>query len=56
MPIEIRELVVKTSVSGGGQANSESSSGARASPKDTAAIVTECVDQVLAILKDKADR
>ena len=56
MPIEIRELVIKTSVSGGSQGNRESSSGDRAPAKASATIVAECVDQVLAILKDKAER
>lgn len=54
MPIEIRELVIKTSVSGGSQ-GSASASGPP-SAKDSAAIVAECVDQVLAVLNDKVER
>ena len=57
MPIEIRELVIKTSVSGGSQGDSASSSSSdRASATEVADIVAECVDQVLAILKDKVER
>ncbi|MEM9212739.1 MAG: DUF5908 family protein [Cyanobacteria bacterium P01_F01_bin.150] len=56
MPIEIRELVIKTSVSGGGQSSNVSASSDRPSAGDSAAIVAECVDQVLSILKDKVER
>lgn len=55
MPIEIRELVIKTSVSNGAQGGGTSSSD-RPSANDSAAIVAACVDQVLAILKDKVER
>lgn len=55
MPIEIRELVIKTSVSGGGaQGGGASSSNSR--PGDSDAIVAACVDQVLAILRNKMER
>lgn len=54
MPLEIRELVIKTSVSGG-QPQAQAQTGG-ASAGDTAALVAACVDQVLAILKDKAER
>lgn len=51
MPLEIRELVIKATINegGGGQ---QSTAGAA----DQAAIVTACVDQVLAILQEKTER
>ena len=55
MPIEIRELVIKTSVSGGSQSSGTSAS-SPSSASDSAAIVAECVDQVLAVLRDKVER
>lgn len=56
MSIEIRELVIKTSVSGGSQNSGASASSDRSPANDSADIVAECVDQVLAILKDKIER
>lgn len=55
MPLEIRELVIKTSIEGGGQA-SQATNNAGDSSGGQAAIVAACVEQVLAILKDKAER
>jgi hypothetical protein len=58
MPLEIRELVIKTSIHPDGQGqNSQSGSASENNePSDRATIVAACVDQVLAILKDKAER
>jgi hypothetical protein len=61
MPIEIRELVIKTSVQDGGQAQTAnsgagSSGGASGGSGDQDAIVAACVEQVLAILKERAER
>jgi hypothetical protein len=63
MPIEIRELVIKATVSdsgvspsdqGGGDGSRRNSGGA--GPVDLEAIVKECVRQVLAILARDAER
>lgn len=58
MPLEIRELVIKTSLDGGGQVPSTNQVGATRSNdvQERTAIIAECVDQVLAILKEKAER
>ena len=56
MPIEIRELVIKTSVSGGTQGNGASAASEPSSTIDSAAIIAACGDQVLAILKDIVER
>jgi Family of unknown function (DUF5908) len=57
MPIEIRELVIKTSINDGesGQ-NSTSGAGGSSGADDQAAIIAACVEQVLAILKEKSER
>jgi Family of unknown function (DUF5908) len=55
MPIEIRELVIKTSINDGEQSQN-STSGAGRSSDDQAAIIAACVEQVLAILKEKSER
>lgn len=54
MPLEIRELVIKASVDTGQEQNGGQASGGVTG--DTAAIIAACVDQVLTILKDKAER
>lgn len=63
MPLQIKELHIKVSVNGeeGGTGNLGSESGsvdsnsvAGASPKNTD-IISECVDQVLEILKEKLE-
>ncbi|MBD1848321.1 hypothetical protein H6F89_34235 [Cyanobacteria bacterium FACHB-63] len=57
MPLEIRELVIKTSVNEGGQAQTtNSSSGDGSGAGDQDAIIAACVEQVLAILKEKTER
>jgi Family of unknown function (DUF5908) len=55
MPLEIRELVIKTSIEGGGKAGQANNAGAT-NGGGQEAIVAACVEQVLAILKDKAER
>lgn len=57
MPLEIRELVIKTSIQNGGEAQAtNSSSGESGGTGDQDAIIAACVEQVLAILKEKAER
>lgn len=57
MPLQIRELVIKTSINDSGQAQAPSSgAGASGEAGDQDAIIAACVDQVLAILKEKAER
>ena len=58
MPIEIRELVIKASVGDAESANDNnaSASGAASGGMSTDAVVKQCVEQVLAILKEKTER
>lgn len=54
MPIEIRELVIKTTVDpNGAQQGAPSQSG---STEEKQALIQECVDQVMEILKEKSER
>jgi hypothetical protein len=62
MPIEIRELVIRTTVTGGA-GNAETSSGsAQAASAGVAAridrekLVAECVEQVMEILREERER
>ena len=58
MPLEIRELVIKTSIndSGSGQTTHSGGSGESNGTGDQTAIIAACVEQVLAILKEKGER
>lgn len=56
MPLEIRELHIKAKVVEGSQTNASSSSSSSASGPDRDAIVKECIDKVLQILRDKLER
>lgn len=57
MPLEIRELVIKTSIQNGGDAQSANSGSEESGGTgDQEAIIAACVEQVLAILKEKAER
>ena len=57
MPLEIRELVIKTSINEGGQApTANPNAGDSGGSGDQDAIISACVEQVLAILKEKAER
>lgn len=53
MPLEIRELVIKTSVNSD---RTSSSSNTSLSEADQAAIVAACIDQVLSILQSRSER
>ena len=55
MPIEIRELVIKASINQGEQGSAQPHSGVMGE-LDRSALITACVEQVLAILKEKAER
>ena len=59
MPLEIRELVIRASVNETGQyQNVNSGNNTRSSFKvdSQAEIITQCVEKVLAILKEKSER
>jgi hypothetical protein len=62
MPLEIKELVIKVNVTepGAGQSNAAQRGGGRRSQAgggvDKKAIVKECVEQVMEILKNKTER
>ncbi|WP_179197950.1 DUF5908 family protein [Nostoc sp. T09] len=56
MPIEIRELVIKTSVNEGQQEQNLGQGVGNFDADMQAAIIAACVEQVLAILKEKSER
>ena len=58
MPLEIRELVIKTSINedGEGQNVKPGEAGGNFDADAQAAIIAACVEQVLAILKEKSER
>ena len=57
MPIEIRELLIKTAIRDGTpEQNSEFGSSQSQKNPDPDAIIAACVEQVLAILQEKAER
>ena len=53
MPVEIRELQITTIVS---SSSAQQSNNATAQAPDTDAIIAQCVEQVLDILKQKNER
>ncbi|MEM9916976.1 MAG: DUF5908 family protein [Bacteroidota bacterium] len=52
MPIEIKELIVRTTI----ETDANSPAGPTAPAPDPSAIVAECVEQVLEILKQQKER
>ncbi|NET31549.1 MAG: hypothetical protein F6K19_06060 [Cyanothece sp. SIO1E1] len=56
MPLEIRELVIRTSVAGDRPQSSHGASSGSLSEETQAAIVAACVDQVLSILQTRSER
>ena len=54
MPVEIRQLVIRATVDGGGSA--ERPSGAKEKAPAREEIITECVEQVMAILRRERER
>ncbi|MDJ0728836.1 MAG: DUF5908 family protein [Crocosphaera sp.] len=57
MPLEIRELLIKTSISNESDEQKASPSAVQdGSSNATDAIVAACLEQVLAILKEKQER
>lgn len=53
MPVEIRELQITTVVSG---TTTQQSGGSSASAPNMDAVIAQCVEQVLDILKEKNER
>lgn len=54
MPIEIRELIIKTTVDA--NASSQGSSSQNGGEEEKHALIQECVDKVMEILKEKSER
>lgn len=54
MPLEIRELVIRTSVNS--DRNSTSADSGSLSETEQSAIIAACVDQVLSILQSRTER
>ena len=56
MPIEIREVVIRAVVGPPGSGSEPFTSGTQGSEQKTQALIQECVDQVMDILKEKSER
>ena len=56
MPIEIREVVIRAEVGPKKGAGETVSPGGPGSGQATQALIQECVDQVMEILKEKSER
>jgi hypothetical protein len=56
MPIEIKELVIKTTIGGNEQGGRDTSADTTSGSVDMAAIVRVCVEQVMEKLKEKRER
>jgi hypothetical protein len=56
MPLEIRELVIRAAINEGQQEQNTGRGVGNFDADTQAAIITACVEQVLAILKDKSER
>ena len=58
MPLEIRELVIRTSVASDRHSSRDSPSGADGGLSEAAqaAIIAACIDQVLSILQARSER
>ena len=54
MPIEIRELIIKTTVESSDA--SETGNGGQSGGDEKQELIQECVDQVMEILKEKSER
>jgi hypothetical protein len=55
MPIEVRELIIKATITQNENGGSSSGSGAN-DPKQNEELIKTCVEKVLEILKDKNGR
>lgn len=55
MPIEIRELVIKASVNEGGDSQNTVHEN-NTNSQEQSALITACVEQVLAILRARSER
>ncbi len=53
MPIEIREMIIRTTA---GPQPAEQDDSGQDSTEDRQALIQECVDQVMEILREKAER
>jgi hypothetical protein len=56
MPLEIRELVIRTTVTSDSAQLGDDAGGSDGSEINESAIVAACVDQVLAILQARTER
>jgi hypothetical protein len=58
MPLEIRELVIRATVSSNSSQFDENESGGegRLSEADQSAIIAACIDQILSILQSRTER
>ena len=55
MPIEIKELHIKTIITEGGRGNN-GAGGGKISPKDRELIIAQCLEKVLEVIKERKER
>ena len=56
MPIEIKELIIRTTVDPKAEGGKAGAGGGGKADKSTAQIVSECVEQVMEILRKQRER
>jgi hypothetical protein len=56
MPVEIRELIIRTTITGGDSGNSTASATPDQNPDMKEEIISECVEQVMRILNERDER
>jgi hypothetical protein len=56
MPVEVRELVIKATVTEGGKSGSSATGQNEGQTTASEELIKTCVDKVLQILKEKNDR
>ena len=56
MPIEIKELIIRTTVDPKAEGGETGAAGGRKADKSSAQIVSECVEQVMEILRKQRER
>lgn len=56
MPVEIRELVIRTTITEGDSGNSTAASSSNQNPEIKEEIISECIEQVIRILNERDER
>ncbi len=56
MPVEIKELVIRATIDAGGGGDGDQGNGNKGKRHDREAIVSECVEQVMEIMRQQRER